>query len=166
MRNKLIIAAVVLVGLASVAYAAFAQLLTINGTGTATGSWNVEITGITRTAATGATDKPSTPSFTATQATFDVDLAYPGSTATYAVVIKNSGSIPARLDSITDLVPINTASPVDIYYSLSGVAVNDTLAPGASTTATVVVTWSATAVNNITSQSKNATIEFNYVQNT
>lgn len=166
MRNKLIIATVVLVGLASIAYAAFAQLLTINGTGTATGSWNIEITGITRTSATGATDHASTPSFTGTTATFDVDLAYPGSTATYQVVIENNGSIPARVDSITDLAPINAASPVDISYSLSGVNVNDTLAPGTSATATVVVTWSATATSNITSQSKNAVIEFNYVQNT
>lgn len=37
MRNKLLIAALVVVGLASVAYAAFAQILTISGTGTAAG---------------------------------------------------------------------------------------------------------------------------------
>ena len=68
MRNKLIIAAVVLVGLASVAYAAFSQLLTINGTGTATGNWKVEIIGITPTGQVGATDKLNTPSYTATSA--------------------------------------------------------------------------------------------------
>jgi hypothetical protein len=38
MRNKLLIAALIVVGLASVAYAAFAQVLTIGGTGTATGN--------------------------------------------------------------------------------------------------------------------------------
>lgn len=37
MRNKLLIAALVVVGLAPVAYAAFAQILTISGTGTAAG---------------------------------------------------------------------------------------------------------------------------------
>ena len=56
MKNKVLIAAVAIIGLASVAYASFTQLLTINGTGTATGSWDVKITGITRTSATGVTD--------------------------------------------------------------------------------------------------------------
>lgn len=166
MRNKFVIAALVLVGVASVAYAAFSQIVTINGTGTATGSWNVAITGITRTAGTGATDAASTPSFTGTQATFDVDLAYPGSTATYSVTIKNNGSIPAKLSTITDLAPINATAPTDLGYTLTGIAVNDALAPGATATAVVTVTWSAAATTNITSQSKSATIDFNYIQNT
>jgi uncharacterized repeat protein (TIGR01451 family) len=166
MRNKLIIAAVILVGLASVAYAAFAQLLTVNGTGTATGDWNVAISGITMTSQTGATDHASTPSYTGTSATFDVDLAYPGATSTYTVTIKNNGSIPAKLSSLTDLASINATSPADITYTLSGVAVNDTLAAGATATATVNVTWGAASTSNITSQSKSATINFNYVQNT
>lgn len=89
MKNKLLVAAVVLVGMASVAYAAFSQLLTINGTGTATGDWSVKIMGITPSAgAVGATDHADTPSFTATSATFNVDLAYPGATSTYEVTIK------------------------------------------------------------------------------
>lgn len=165
MRNKVIIAAVVLVGLASVAYAAFAQLLTINGTGTATADWNVEITGITRTSATGATDVAGTPSFTATSAIFNTDLAYPGATATYGVTIKNNGTISAKLSTITDLATINAAAPADITYSMSGVAVNDVLAPGASVTVSVSVTWAASATTIPSPASKSATIDFNYVQN-
>ena len=166
MRNKLIIAAVVLVGLASVAYAAFSQLLVINGTGTATGTWDVEITSITAKNQIGATDHASTPSFTATTATFNVDLAHPGATSTYDVVIQNKGSIPAKLSTLTDLTATNATAPTDITYALTGVAVNDTLAAGASTTATVTVTWGAGSTTNITSQSKSATINFNYIQNT
>lgn len=166
MRNKLIIAAVVLVGLASVAYAAFAQLLTISGTGTASGNWDVEITSITAKDQTGATDAANTPSFTATSAIFDVDLDYPGSTSTYDVVIENKGSIPAKLSSLTDLTATNAASPVDIHYTLTGVAVNDTLAAGASVTATVTVNWVSGGSTNIDTQSKAATITFNYIQNT
>lgn len=37
MRTKILVAALVVVGLASVAYAAFSQVLTISGTGTASG---------------------------------------------------------------------------------------------------------------------------------
>lgn len=164
MRNKLIIAAVVLVGLASVAYAAFAQLLTINGTGTATGDWDVAITSITRTDTNpGATDATA-PSYTGTSATFSTNLAYPGASATYDVVITNNGSIDAELSSLTDLATINAASPTDITYSLSGVAVNDVITAGNTDTVTVTVTWNSGATSNITSQSKTATIDLNYVQ--
>lgn len=165
MRNKLIIAAVVLVGLASVAYAAFAQLLTINGTGTASGNWDVEITSITAKDQTGATDQASTPSFTSTTATFNVDLHYPGATSTYDVVIENQGSIPAKLSSLTDLTATNAAAPTDIHYTLTGVAVDDELAAGASVTATVKVEWLSGGSTNIDTQSKQATINFNYIQN-
>lgn len=163
MRNKLIIAAVVLVGLASVAYAAFSQLLTINGTGTANGNWNIAITGITQTASTGATENAA-PLFTGTSATFDVDLAYPGASATYEVVIENNGTIPARLSTLTDLTTLNAAAPADIHYTLTGVAVNDTLAASATVTATVKVEWLTGGSTNIDTQSKVATIDFNYIQ--
>lgn len=166
MRNKLLVAALVLLGLASVAYAAFAQILTINGTGTATGNWDIQIISITPTAQTGVTDHASTPSFTATTATFNVDLAYPGATSSYDVVIKNNGTIPAKLSTITDLTATNAAAPTDITYAISGVAVNDTLAAGASVTATVTVTWGSGGSTNIQTQSKGATIDFNYIQNT
>ena len=166
MRNKLLVAALVVVGLASVAYAAFSQVLTINGTGTANGNWNVLITSITPHDQTGATDQPSTPSFTSTTATFDVDLAYPGATASYDVVIENQGTIPALLSSLTSLAATNAAVPTDLHYTLTGVAVNDTLAAGATTTATVQVEWLSTGTTNIDTQSKAATITFNYIQNT
>ena len=166
MRNKIIIAAVVLVGLASVAYAAFSQILTINGTGTASGNWDVEIISITPKDQTGATDRASTPSFTSTTATFDVDLAYPAATSTYDVVIKNKGTIPAKLSSLTDLAATNALSPTDLHYTLTGVAVNDLLAAGVSVTATVQVEWLAGGTTNIDTQSKAATITFNYIQNT
>lgn len=166
MRNKLIIAAVVLVGLASVAYAAFAQLLTINGTGTASGNWDIEITSITAKDQTGVTDQASTPSFTGTTATFNVDLHYPGATSTYDVVIENKGSIPAKLSTLTDLAATNAAAPADIHYTLTGVAVDDTLAAGATVTATVQVEWLSGGSTNIDTQSKQAVINFNYIQNT
>lgn len=166
MRSKLILAAVVLIGLASVAYAAFAQILTINGTGTANGNWDVKIISITPKDQVGATDQATTPSFTDTTATFDVDLAYPGATSTYDVVIKNNGTIPAKLSTLTDLTATNALSPVDIHYTLTGVAVNDLLAAGASVTATVQVEWVAGGSVNIDTQSKVATITFDYIQNT
>ena len=164
MKSKILVAALAVVVLASVAYAAFSQSLQINGTGTATGEWNVEITGITNTASTGTTEAV-VPSFNATSATFSTNLAYPGATATYEVVIENNGTIPAELSTLTDLTTLNASAPAYITYSVSGVAVNDPLAAGASTTAIVTVTWDA-ASTGTTGATKNATIDFNYVQNT
>jgi len=166
MRNKVIVAAVLAIGLASAAYAAFAQILTISGTSTATGNWDVEIISITKTSGTGATDHASTPSFTGTSATFNVDLAYPAATETYDVVMKNLGNINAKVSGIPDVTAINAADPSDVKYTVSGIAVNDPLTPGSTVTSTVTVTWQGTANTNVTTPSKTATITYNFAQNT
>jgi hypothetical protein len=165
MKHKLIPIAIVLMSFASVAYASFATTLTINGTGTATGNWDVRIISITPTAQTGATDHVSTPSFTATTATFNVDLAYPGATSSYNVVIKNQGNITAKLSTMTDLTSLNAAAPTYLTYAISGMTLNSTLAPNATVTATVTVTWASSATTNPSGASKAATINFNYIQN-
>ena len=166
MRNKLLIAALVVVGLASVAYAAFAQILTVGGTGTTTGVWDVKITDITRSSATGATDV-TPPSYTGTSATFDTELAYPGATATYQVTVTNNGNVPALLSSLTDMASTNAAAPTFITYTLSGVTGGTTtIAPGATNVLTVVVTWLGSSAPITTGDSKGATITLNYIQNT
>lgn len=163
-RNKFIPILVVLISAASVAYASFATNLTVNGTGTATGSWQVEIISITPTGQVGATDSVA-PSFTTTSATFNVNLGYPGATSSYQVAIKNKGNINAKLSTITDLTTLNAAAPAYITYSIAGVAVNDALAPNATATATVTVSWASSANTNPSGASKSATINFNYIQN-
>ena len=81
-KNKnllLVILLIAVVGMA-IGYAALSQQLVINGTANITTEWDVHIKNITASAGnatTGAQDKTQ-PSFTATSATFDVDLAYPG----------------------------------------------------------------------------------------
>jgi hypothetical protein len=167
MRNKIVAAALVLVAVASVAYAAFSQNLTINGTGNASGNWDVEVISITKTSGTGESDHNSVaPSFNATSATFNVDLAYPGATATYDVVMKNKGNINAKVSSIPDLTATNAADPADVKFTVTGPAVNDPLTPGSTVTATVTVTWLGTATTNVTTQTKNATITYGFAQNT
>lgn len=163
MRNKMLIGAIVFVGLASVAYAAFASVLTISGTGTASGDWDVAITGITRTAATGATDAVA-PSFTGTSATFDVDLAYPGATATYEIVVANNGSIPAVLTTLDGVTAANAAAPTYIEYAVTGVTNGTTLGAGGTNTATVTVTWNAASAPVTANETKTATITLNYDQ--
>lgn len=168
MRNKLIIAAVVLVGLASVAYAAYSQVLNVNGTGTAAGDWDVKITDITQTSNTGATDNTA-PSYNDTSATFDVDLAYPGATATYDVTVTNDGSIPAILSSLTDLTSKNAEAPTYITYTATGLTAGSTTlaANGGTNVLHVTVTWDAGSSPDTSSgNSKAATVTLNYDQDT
>lgn len=165
MKKKIFVVAAVIIGLASVAYAAFSQNLNITGTGTTSADWNVKITGITQVAATGATEG-SAPTFTDTSATFNVTLAYPGASATYDVAVLNGGTIPARLATITGVTEANAATPAHITYELTGVAANASLAAnGGTNTATVKVTWDPDSTVTGTA-SKTATITLNYVQDT
>ncbi len=165
MKKRFLPVAIILISLASVAYATFSTTLTINGTGTATGNWDVRITSITATGQVGATDQVA-PSFTTTSATFNVNLGYPGATSSYQVAIKNNGNISAKLSTLTDLTTLNATAPTYLTYTVTGVAVNDALAPGATVTATVTVTWASSASTNPSGASKAATINFGYVQNT
>lgn len=148
----------------SVGYAALAQTLNINGTANINAEWKVEITGITDSNLVGATVKET--DFNTTSATFDVDLAYPGATATFNVAVANNGTINAALDSISGLESANSTTPAEIQYEITGVTAGDKLAAGDSTTATVKVTWisSADKIPDVTT--KTATITLNYVQDT
>lgn len=148
----------------SVGYAALAQTLNINGTANINADWKVEITGITDSNLVGAT--VTNTEFNSTSATFDVDLAYPGATATFNVAVANNGTINAALDSITGLEAANSAVPADIQYEITGVKAGDKLAAGDDTTATVKVTWLATSEEIPEVKTKTATISLNYVQDT
>ncbi len=159
-----LLAAIVLM---SVGYAALAQVLTINGTANIDANWDVEITGITEGTLKGATTK--TISSNASSATFNVDLAYPGATATYEIDIENKGTINATLESITGVDAANSALPTEVQYTVTGVTEGDTLDSKATAKAIVTVTWVKSAANDDTvptTTSKTATINLNYVQNT
>lgn len=170
-RNKLLIIAAVVVGLASIAYAAYSQTLTVNGSGTATGGWNVGITSITLAGSAGATEN-SAPSYTGTSASFNVNLAYPGAYADYTITVTNSGNIGAILSSMTDLTSKNAEVPTYITYAVSGVTagtttIGTTAGVDNTNTITVHIEWTAgTNPDTTTNNSKAATITFDYSQNT
>ncbi len=170
MRTKLLLAAIFLVGVASVAYASFSQILTVNGTANITGNWDVEILSITRTDSdTSATNHNSVAPSVAVDgltATFNIDLAHPGSTATYDVVYKNKGSINAKVSALPDLTTTNAADPADVKYTVTGIALDDALAAGNTLTAQVKVEWLGTATTNVTTATKSAAISYTFIQNT
>lgn len=163
-KNIVIGALIGVIMLMGIGYAALAQVLNINGKANISGSWDVEITGITAGTMTGAASVGN-PTFDATSATFETNLEYPGATATYVVTIENKGTIDAKLSSISGLDTFNAAAPTGVTATLTGVTANSVLEAGESTTATVTITWADT--DTIPTQTtKTAAISFNYVQNT
>lgn len=144
-KNVLIGGLLAIVLVMAVGYAAFATQLQINGTASVSSTWDVHITGITPTelAAGQATGNKTAPTYTATTATFDAQLMSPGDSVTYTVSIANTGSINAKVKSIgftasTPTVDDATAA-APIYFTFSGLAVNDQLAATTGTTTVTVV---------------------------
>lgn len=157
----LLILLLVIVGMA-VGYAALSQALVINGTANITTEWKVLFTNIEEGTLTGAESKTA-PSYTATTATFDVNLLYPGASAQYIVTVANQGSINAKLASVDGIDTANAAAPTDITYTIDAKA-NDTLDAKATKTYTVTVTWDAASTTIPETKTKTATITLNYEQ--
>ena len=157
----LLILLLVIVGMA-VGYAALSQALVINGTANITTEWKILFTNIQEGTLTGVESKTA-PSYTATTATFDVNLLYPGASAQYIVTVANQGSINAKLTSVDGIDTANAAAPTDITYSIDAKA-DDTLAAGGTKTYTVTVTWNAAAETIPETKTKTATITLNYEQ--
>ena len=158
----------------AVGYAAFATNLDITGTTSIDSRWDVKILSITpdKTATnTGTEQAPvyTTPGDIAHSITnndltanFSTALISPGDTVTYEVVVKNNGTLNAKLIS---LVKTDTNNPA-ISFAVSGIAENDVLEANASKTITIVVTY----VNNTNGQGQPASttselgITLNFVQ--
>lgn len=165
MKNKFLLGALVFVGLATVAYAAFATTLNINGTTSVAGNWDVHIDSITPTLNAGASDKVSpTVGSDGLSATFNTDFDYPGASASYDVVITNHGTINAEVSTIPSVATVNAAEPVDIDYAINGPSVGDQLGAGQSVHATVTVRWKSGSTINPTTVSKGATFSYGYIQ--
>lgn len=161
----LVILFLVIIGM-GIGYAALAQFLNINGTANITANWNVRISdikegnlvgAISKTAAVVSGDKLS--------ATFDVNLQYPGASATYIVTVENAGTINARLESVTGIESANSASPNELTYEIDA-RDNDTLNSGTTKEYMVTVKWLETSSNIPENKTKSATITLNYVQST
>ena len=156
----IIILLLLIVGMA-VGYAALSQALVINGTATITTQWNIEFTNITEGKMVGA-ETATPPSYTATTATFNVNLLYPGATAEYKISVANKGNIDAILVSVDGIDTANAAEPQEIVYSIDA-AENDELKAGSTKDYIVTVTWKSNS-DVPTTKSKVATITLNYNQ--
>ena len=161
----------------AVAYAAFQTTLTINGTATISSTWNVAITAIdcTATAVEGGQAAAVTKSFTATTAQFDFTFNQPGDTGHCDVTISNTGTLDARVKSIDTVVKDGTGASKEglnvtetdlIKYSVSGIAVGDTLAAAKTQTYKIDAAYDADATGSATeaTKAKTVTVTIGYEQ--
>lgn len=156
-KNIAIASLLILVLFMSIGYAALAQTLNLNSTATISGKWDIEITNITASSTTGTADG-GTPSFTASQATFDPTLYKPGDSVTYTITVKNMGNIDAKFDSMK-LTETAGGSPAIIYTNTEPGA---SLTAGSETTFTVTATYdsSYTDIPSITTKTITGTVEY------
>lgn len=163
-KKILIITLLIAIIAMSVGYAALAQVLNINGTANITALWNVEITNIELKDSIGAKNK-KIPTYDERTASFDVDLSYPGASATYIVKVENKGTVDAKLSSISGVEDANSEEPAAVYYTVTPISETDGLKAGDETTFDVKFEWQSITMDSIPLiTSKAATINLNYIQ--
>lgn len=169
-----------------VAYAALSTTLNLKFTGVTQNAltWNVGFTGSSATgtaAGTSATGRSCgaatiTPTSVSVAAT---TLSKPDDKCTYALTIKNSGGIAARLSAVTPTKPGSTTCATasggnmvcgNITYKLTSDAAGanvlktQTLAAGASLSAYLVVSYTGTSLNSAAVTQSNATFSLAFAQ--
>ena len=182
----LLVAAVLLLGV-GIAYAALSTTLTITfGKVTQSAlSWNVAFEGSSATATVGGTSATGrtcgTATITATSVTVaDTTLSKPGDKCTYTLKVKNSGTVGAKLNTITPTAPTDATCATatggnlvcgNITYKLtsdsSGATVLPTgtsLAAGGTQTMYLVVSYNASGLQSTAITQTGAKFTLSYTQ--
>ena len=151
-RNLAVIAVAVAILGMSVGFAALQQSLAITGTGTVrSATWGISFSNLQPPVLVGATvDTPAQLAVNSTTLTFAVSLHKPGDSVQYNFDVRNNGTIDARISSV-NITGISEAAAANITYSLtyadgSPIAVNDTLAQGASRNLRLTLTYQNVSV--------------------
>ena len=177
-NSKSIIIAGLLVAIVvmSIGYAALSSKLQINGTTQITSSWDVSIESITLASKSGTAAEVEAATHNGTSANFNVELKSPSDKITYNVVVKNNGSLPAYLHSISGLTDLpenvdsgiyfNAVSPTGPLTVNTDPALSTRLAPGESHTIVVVAGWTAADTIVPTLTKKELNLQLNYQQDT
>ena len=168
-QNIVIIGVIVFALAVAVGYALFKQTLTINGTATARGNFDVEFTSIGEITKSGYTDATSQNG--ANIATIEEGkkaltitvnkLDYPGAYVEIPVTITNKGSIPAKLKSIEQTGLDTDAGPIKVTYS--GIASGETpINQNETQSMKIRVEWLEDSEE--TAESASFTVRLNYEQ--
>lgn len=170
--RNILIGAIIGILAVGVSFAAFASTLTINGTATMSGDFNVKFTAASATESN--TDTTLTPSSigAAGVASFDVavDLKAPGSTSTVNYTITNLGSIAANLatPSITCYSDASKSTSVacsdDDFNIVAGAVSPTSLDASDTASGTVTVGWKSSSTTKPTNSVRYFTVTINATQ--
>lgn len=142
-------------------FAYLSTTLTITGTNTSNGEWDIKIESIEAVALNGmAESRRVEKSEDGLSANFVVDLYDPGDFVEYKVTVKNSGNIGARLNSADTTV---TNSNPHIYMVHTAV-LNEELAGNSTTTFTVKIGVDDTEEELTDSTGTKYILTLNYIQ--
>lgn len=160
-KNYTIIVLIVLLLALAIGYAAFSATLTINGTAEGTGTWDVHFESAVLRNSTGAVDpNHGTATITAGDAiTANVELAYPGDGVILEAVVKNGGSIPAKLTNFTVV-----GADEDLEITQAVPVVNEVIDANGTCTAQFAVKWKTNSTAE--SLNKTFTVTYDYAQDT
>ncbi|MDD2625740.1 MAG: hypothetical protein PHR55_03175 [Bacilli bacterium] len=159
-RNYFIIALFLLVGLLGVGYALFAESLSITGTATSTGTFDIEFFTATVTSSSNAGEPKATISGDKNTLTLVADtLLVPTANVLYTVEVKNVGNVSADL---TEVLLTDENDP-DITVTLDPLLVTPlTIAPDATHSFTIEVEWDSGSSTG--SKTVSYTVDLDYVQ--
>ena len=161
-QNIAIIGVIAFVLAIAVGYALFSQTLTINGTATAKGSFDVEFTTATiqtEVGSTGATAVISEDKHTLTVTV--PKLEYPGAYVEIPVTVTNVGDIPAKLKKITE-TGLTTDESVKVSYTGLSELENQQVNQNGTQNFTIKVMWDENSNKN--SENVEFSIKLDYEQ--
>lgn len=162
-NNSIIIGALlVVVVLMSIGFAAGASNLKVESTATIAEKWDVKITGITYNG-----ENAGSVTADGTEATFNVDLAQPGDSATYTVTVKNQGNVSAILSDIIESEEGSDAIKYTVTPSV-GSEKGSALAMNSTHSFDVKVEYLSTAIGDdapTANETKTLTLKLVYNQN-
>lgn len=143
-------------------YAAFSDTLTITGTANANGTFDVSFESCTASKKVGVASAEGVLSNENDTLTITVeDLGYPGAGAQFDVVIKNNGSVPAVIKSVT--AEGITGSDNIIIKGLDVISEShEEIAAGGTCSFSFTVEWDAASDGELTDEEKTG-ISFNLV---
>ena len=161
-QNIAIIGVIAFVLAISVGYALFSQTLTINGTATAKGSFDVQFATATIQKEVGSTGATATISEDKATLTVNVPkLDYPGAYVEIPVTVKNVGTIPAKLIEITE-TGLTTDASVKVSYTGLTELKDQQVDQNGTQSFTIKVMWDAASNKN--SENVVFNIKLNYQQ--
>ena len=159
--KRIILCLLVLLLSSGISYAIFTDAISVNGTASGVGTFDMNVTNVSVAEEIGNIGSTIEVSSDKKTVTVNVPaLQYPGAYTLFSVTIKNEGTVNAKLIDIVE----NSMGDSNIGVSYTNIAKNSTLAVNESITFNVKVEWISTSTA-ASKEGASINIDFIYEQN-